>query len=351
MDGRDVALLVLIATPVAAGAAAWRYIGRARRPGGRPRARLLTGNLLVFAFLASVAALAGELWLRFVFDSTDQYGVLQTTDRWMERHYRFNNEGFRDDVDYTLGPVDPGRRRVTFVGDSFTAGHGVPDVGHRFANRVRAARPGWEVQVLASNGLDTGAELRLLEREMPRHTQGRYELDLVVLVYCLNDISDILPGLADLGRRVGADRPKPFLARHSYLGDTLRLLVLFASDSEVSGYFPSIASAYEGATWSAQRERLRRLKLAVTRRGGRLAVVNFPFLHELGRDDPFRDAHRRLRDFWLSEGVPCLDLRTAFEGREARDLVVGAFDAHPNEEAHALAAQAIIPYLDGLLAK
>lgn len=354
MDGETVALLAFAAAPLAAGFGARAYLRRVRRAtaGAAPRrTQLVAGNLLVLLFLVCLAALGGECWLRYVHDSTDSYGLLRTTDRWMARHYAMNRQGVRDDVDYELGLVPKGRRRLTFVGDSFTAGHGVAGVGDRFANRIRAARAAWEVHVFAVNGIDTGHELGIVEEELPAYGGGRYRYDVVVLVYCLNDVADILPEYETLRARLGPRLERGVLARTSLLFDAFRFVSIVASEPELRGYYPSVASAYDGPTWDAQRARLRRIRAAVESRGGRLAVVTFPFLGELGPDYRFREAHRRLAEFWKGEGVPALDLLATFEGRPRDEIVVGRLDAHPNEAAHALAAEAMLPFLDGVLAQ
>jgi hypothetical protein len=77
--------------------------------------------------------------------------------------------------------------------------------------------------------------------------------------------------------------------------------------------------------------------------------VTFPFLQDMGPGYRFHEAHRQLEAHWREEGVPHLDLMAVFEGRPVRELVVSAIDAHPNAHAHALAAEAMLPFLDGLL--
>ncbi len=347
MRGEDAALAVIAAMPFVAGFAAWRCVRGARAaPAGRRATRLVVGNALVAAFLASVAMFGAECWLRFFYDSTDSYGLMRTTDRWLERHYRFNGQNVRDDVEYDLGPIPPGVRRVTFVGDSFAAGHGVADVNDRFANRVRAARPDWQVHVFAANGVDTGSELHLVEKNLPG-----YQYDVVVLVYCLNDISDLMQEYDAVRRRMTELRDdRGLLARNSYACDALRFLWIATTDREFGDYYPSIVSAYSSALWDEHAARLRRFHEVVAARGGRMAVVTFPFLNDLGPGYGLRDAHRRLADFWAAQGVPALDLLPTYEGRAARDLVVGRFDAHPNEKAHELATAAILPFLDGVVA-
>jgi len=353
MDGENVALAVFVAAPALTGLAARWYFRRVRaaQGGGRPGVlRLVVGNALVLLFLLAVLALVGECWFRFGYDGTDSYGLTRATDRWLARHYRFNAQNVRDDVDYDLGPVPDGTRRVTFIGDSFTAGHGVADVRDRFANRLRAARPAWQIHVMAANGVDTGLEMNLLEHNMPRLAVGGYRLDVVVLVYCLNDISDLMQDFDAVRRRITAlDAGRGVLARSSYLFDEVRFLWITTRDRELGDYYPTIVSAYASSTWDEQRARLHKFHEIVESRGGRLAVVTFPLLHDLGPGYRFRDAHRRLAEFWRAERVPALDLLATYDGRDARDLVVGRFDAHPNETAHALAAEAIGPFLDRVL--
>ena len=70
----------------------------------------------------------------------------------------------------------------------------------------------------------------------------------------------------------------------------------------------------------------------------------FPFLDRLD-DYPFASAHRALRTFAAQEGIPFCDLLPTYIEHREEDLVVNAFDAHPNERAHALAAEAILEFL------
>lgn len=47
--------------------------------------------------------------------------------------------------------------------------------------------------------------------------------------------------------------------------------------------------------------------------------------------------------------MPTHDLLPAFLGRDASRLWVSAWDQHPNAEAHAVAAQSLLPFVRGLL--
>ena len=146
----DVVLALLAAAPAVLGTIGWRIGARLQARGGEPP---LGGKIALAtaatALCASLVLLGLEVRYRFAYDRTDAFSLTRTSQRWFARHYRNNAWLLRDDVEYTLRKP-PGTRRITFVGDSFTVGHGVADVGDRFANRIRAEEPGWDVQVAAA---------------------------------------------------------------------------------------------------------------------------------------------------------------------------------------------------------
>src|SRR6185295_795413 len=119
--------------------------------------RIIAGNLIVLLFLASAIFAGGEAYYRFAYDATDSFDYSKASKRWFARHFRLNSWAVRDDMDYRV-EMTPGKRRIMFLGDSFTAGHGVKEVGDRFANRLRRDHPEWEIHVVARIGYDTGDE-------------------------------------------------------------------------------------------------------------------------------------------------------------------------------------------------
>ena len=104
---------------------------------------LLVGNLALLLSLLAVSFTALETYYRFLYDSTDSFGLSKAMDRWMERHYQANDWGFRDNIDYSSRRSASSDQRITFLGDSFTAGHGIAAIhlndGHgrllRYARR------------------------------------------------------------------------------------------------------------------------------------------------------------------------------------------------------------------------
>src|SRR4051812_22285333 len=186
--GENLVLGLFLSVPVVTAASLLFLRRRLRRANANiPRFQLVIGNLLVLTFLAGLFFLGGEIYFRFFSDTTDSLLYTKVSQRWMERHWHNNLNGVRDNIDYSL-TRESGRRRVSFVGDSFTAAEGVADVEDRFVNRIRKSHPEWEVHMLAEPGFDTGDELFYIQAA----AQKGFELDQVVLIYCLNDISDML---------------------------------------------------------------------------------------------------------------------------------------------------------------
>ena len=74
-------------------------------------------------------------------------------------------------------------------------------------------------------------------------------------------------------------------------------------------------------------------------------VVIFPFLHNLGPSYPFRNAHHEIAKFCESKGIRVLDLEPVLSPSADKGLTVNRFDAHPNELAHKLAADAMLKKL------
>lgn len=331
--------------PFAVGLLLFGFLRRQRRKDRKPGiVSLFVGNTLVFLWLLSAASLIGELYYRYIYDATDAFTLTLNSVRFVDRHYYpANNWGARDDINYPDEPL-PGEQRITFIGDSFTVGHGIRDVRDRFTNRIREqAGENWDIVVVANNGMDTGEELVALEGGF---REGRH-LGSVVLVYCLNDICDLhydwnvrLKGIYD--RYV---EQRPFLVAHSYLVNTLYFRLIVSRDKEVGAYYDLIKDAYAGEEWEKQRERMRYFRDLCDRYGSDLLVVTFPFFDSPWDRYAYRHIHAQLDEEWKSLGVPYLDLLPVFEGHDAQTLVVNRYDPHPNPRANALAQEAVTEFL------
>lgn len=303
---------------------------------------VLVVNLVLLVGLCSLLLLGGEIYYRFVYDTTDALGYTKVSERWVARHWELNTAGCRDNIEY-VPAITPGKRRVTFVGDSFTAGHGLRNVEDRLVNLWRRSYPDWETHTLSNVGLDTGGELTLLKKAV---AQG-YQLDQVVLVYCLNDIGDLLPQEASAfqGALAGVTE-SGWLPRNSYFVNLWYHRFRALQTDYVGDYHAWMLKAYNGPPWPQQQERFRALRDFVHQQGGHLSVLTYPFFDALGPGYRYASVHRQLHEAWSSLGVPHLDLLPAYQGLQPGELMVNRNDSHPNEEANRIAAEEMLRWVD-----
>lgn len=314
---------------------------RRQRPNKQNWPEILGFNLVSLFILVTLALLGGEFYYRFIYDTTDAMACTRVSQRWVERYAKLNDAGFRDDARYRAS-IAPGLRRISFLGDSFTAGHGIKRNADRFPDLIRAAHPEWEIHLLAKPGSDTGGEIKRLQELRVVN----YRLDCVVLVYCLNDVADLFPEWTATIDRIYTDpKQRPWLTQHSYFLDLLYNRYRLAREPLTKDYYEFVREGYRDAVWEKQKERLTDLHAHVKADGGKLIVVTFPFLHKLGADYEYRSAHEKLNRFWSELGVPHLDLLPAFTNQSPEKLVVNRNDPHPNETAHRIAAGEIEAFL------
>lgn len=343
MDDKLTLILFLVAPPLAGELLLLFLLFRTSRfaktnSGWR---RILLFNFLSVVLLVGLGFAGGELYYRFVYDTTDSIAYTKVSQQWGERYIVENSAGFRDNVQYSL-PITPGKRRISFLGDSFTAGHGVKSVEDRFPNLLRAAHPEWEVHVLAKLGWDTGAELQ----ELQKYQRDGYQFDCVVLVYCLNDVADLFPEWTTAMQRIQAEaRRGGWLRRHSFFLDILYHRRLAANDPYVKNYYDFVKRGYSGPTWEQQKQRLISLRELVQSHGGKLVVVTFPFMQAVGGNYEYQPIHDELNRLWIQLDVPHLDLLPTFARMPRDQITVNRYDAHPNERANVLAAKVIEPFL------
>lgn len=313
----------------------FRWQGR-----GKPGlAVLVAGNALILLFMLTASFLCSEAYYRFFYDETDAMGMALVSQAWSVRHFHTNAFGLRDNVEYST-EFTPGQRRVTFVGDSFTAGYGVKNVEDRFVNRIRKLHPDWEVHAVAKPGLDTSTEVDIMHNLT---VNSGYELDQVVLVYQINDIGELMPGWVVGYKQMLADRfRQSWICENSYFVNLYYLRWWLSQNEYMRKYYEEVEAAYKGSLWETQKIGLLAFSNMTRIRGGRLMVVTFPYMDNPAR---FKAVHDQLAAYWRSNNIPHLDLLPFFTNVPTAKLVVNPHDTHPNEHAHGIAAQAIDEFL------
>jgi lysophospholipase L1-like esterase len=261
---------------------------------------------------------------------------------------RYNALRFRD---APLGPKPHGVRRIVVLGDSFAEGQGVKEgdtVARVLARLLEDRAPGrYEVRNCGRRGADIPEIFGALEDVLP------YEPDLVVYTLTLND----------------AVQPPEFRARQTYLNDWILDRTNAPDDSEASRpllrarvfdflsdrvgalitgrettrwYLDMWSDANRGG-WERTREYLREMKRRLDQTGARLLVAPWPLFVGLDRDYPFAPVHETIHRFCLVARIPHHDLLPVFLGRRGSEFWVHPVDFHPNEVAHRMAAESLLP--------
>jgi lysophospholipase L1-like esterase len=280
---------------------------------------------------------------------------------------RKNAEGFRD-RDFAV-PKPDGTYRILVLGDSFTWGIGLDveeTLPKQLERRLRRERPDLEVINASIPGQNTTHELATL-----REKGLRYEPDMVVLAYCLNDIE------FDPAVTVGADGATPAVApagaspaarallydptkglrgfvywfqlRSRFVaflvprvGNLLRRVGLLKSAE-----FSWVEKTFQGYTddnlgWRESRGALAEMARECRERRLPLIVAIYPLFAQL-HEYRGKGAHETIRSECERLGIPAVDLLGVFENRDAWEFWVNFMDGHPNAKAHGLATEALLP--------
>jgi hypothetical protein len=171
-------------------------------------------------------------------------------------------------------------------------------------------------------------------------------LDEIVLCYVPNDIETLLPVDGEVDPReprksVYLNVESSFLVNHLYYRLFSPRLPngLSYADWLVSGYRnPDI--------WAKQQQRLLGIIDLCRQRNITLRVALFPLIWPTGQGYDAAALHVQLRDFFTAQGISVIDLLPTIEGEAHERLVVNRRDAHPNELANRLFADAIWNALD-----
>ncbi len=305
---------------------------------------------LVLALLTCV-----ELYFALIYDASDSFNMTNVSKKWFALHVAPQQKTleFRDGHgivyrDNRKFPerLEPNQRHLIFLGDSFTFAQGVPNVADRFSNRIREVlEKQTNGRVVVSNLADAGTDLHWQEELLRELYDNGHRIGTAVYVLCLNDIETFHERHKTYYNDLGKRAPQSFLFRDTYFFNWVYFRLRQFTIPDVRGYFEFVKEYYDGEPWQLMRVKLEQVHQMCRSRHTDFRVVVFPFLHSLGPDYPFQDAHRRIVDYCQEVGIPVQDLAPELAPSAAKGLTVNRFDAHPNELAHRLAAEALLQKL------
>jgi lysophospholipase L1-like esterase len=322
-------------------------------------------RLLVFLFKRALlvlfgivlALVIGEVYARLTYEAPWYDQLIGEQTRRQKYPNLRNQYGLRD---RNYPEPKPGlHRRVLILGDSFTRGSGVLDTSAIFPelleSRLKQGRvlPGVENVDVLNGGI--GGSLTQSWLELLSRVRDSYQPDVVLVVFFLRDGTSLgtraaffNPIRKEIAQRNGEDP----LYRHVYLYRLVRDNVDRMNIAQV--YASEIHKAYLGdgkqtREWRQAQTNILKMKQLASEGGVVLGLVVFPILVDLGEGYPFRLVCDAIAAFGKENEIAVHDLRPAFKDERAPELWVSPFDQHPNERAHAIAAQSIYPFLLKLL--
>lgn len=248
----------------------------------------------------------------------------------------------------TLQP-QPGVRRILGIGDSFAFGEGVPAERSLFSQIQGLLGGKVEVVNGGRSGADTDTEIKILYE-----LAAEYHSDRALFIYIPNDIR-LTPALAsrqafinDLinvrDQNLDAYEKKAWYTGHSrvlhFLGGGLAMNNI--AQTTIKWYLDSYDPAHNQENLDALRENIRDLASVP---GRQVAFVIYPLMDGLERGYPLAPIHTWVANTARAAGLPVLDLAPYFRGLRSRTMWVHPSDHHPNGKAHAIAARAIVSWL------
>jgi lysophospholipase L1-like esterase len=249
-----------------------------------------------------------------------------------------NARGYRD-VEHSFEKPDS-TYRIVLIGDSVAEGRDVPAdssfgrVLERMLN-VRADSVRYEVILLARIGYSTSQEIVLLEEEA-----FRYDPDLVLWSYCLNDPAD--PVYHNANGALGAYYYRPRL-------QLVALAEAFAFRARQKMRGRGCPAEFHAFLHCAYLDRveadIRRIGEKARAHGVPAAFLVHPLFEDRSSFDDYAlaDVHQHLGQTALAAGLIPLDALVAFRGHDPHALKINRADYfdpwHMNEAGHRLTAQ------------
>jgi hypothetical protein len=250
--------------------------------------------------------------------------------------------------------------RILFLGDSFTYGSGLADESAVFVRRIERALnaappvPGRRYVCFNAGipGSMTYDWVTLFE-----DAAAAFRPHLVVPVFFLRNGQFGSRSIGEIGKmteQLEARHAASALFRHSRLvrffeerAAERRLGREYLGEME-TGY---VGSAAETEEWKQTQLNLLMLRARTERAGAAFGLVVFPVLFGLSGDYVLQRTVDEILAAADAHALPTLSLLPAFSGRRAESLWVSKSDQHPNEAGHALAADALLPFVIERLAE
>jgi len=262
---------------------------------------------------------------------------------WYAKYWKpINSSGFRDKQPDNNNPV------ILFVGDSFTAGHGLKSVDDRFSNIVGKGlnKKGRKYTVIniGKPNLDSRSEYDVM-RDFIYMT--RIKPDKIILQYCGNDIEGVA---MNNGLIFDGFNPPPDMNKFLILigsGSYLFNYLYFLSPREYLGmsYITYLAKAYKDDNILSKHKDDLKLFVDYSQTNSvQLIVVVFPFLTDLEMSDSMY--LNDIVSFFNANKISVINVSQLAKNIPVTERIVNINDTHASKILNNIIAQEILKKLE-----
>ena len=263
-----------------------------------------------------------------------------------------NSLGFREE-ELSESWFEPNVKRVLFLGDSFTFGHGVENGDALFPSLVEGRLNSTLEDDVVYHFYNSGRPGTEPRRWFTYFNEllPVYQPDTVVAVFFLRDGTELCTSLwcyEEQIEEIKSQYMNRWLYKNSHIA-RLWFNTQIANDFS-SFYANEMINSYLGdgeetAVWEEQQDYLLQIRDLATAEELDFHIVIFPVLYDLNNDYPFAEIDEEIIRFANDNQIPVYPLTDGFMGHNAVDLWVSSSDQHPNEAGHQIAADTLYPYM------
>jgi len=288
----------------------------------------MRNNVLLFTGVLAILFYSLEFIFLFV-PRSHGVGYTKAAQLWFYNYWKKNSYGLRD-----IEP-DSSKKAILFIGDSFTAGHGIKNTEDRFSNIFKANTGGFQVLNLGENGANTGTEFHNMLKFI---NKAQIKPQGIVLQYYGNDIEG---AAAEKGRTFAGQDPlknKHILKQRLFNGShLLNYFYWLVPHNTQNNYLEQLTNAYsDSAIMALHYGQLDSFFQYAKTKHIPIAVVVFPFLQNIAVSDTIYV--NKIVSYCSQNKIPCLNVSELVRKEKTKDLVVNVNDGHPSVALNRLVA-------------
>lgn len=261
---------------------------------------------------------------------------------WYKKYWKpINSLGFRDDEPNNNAPV------ILFVGDSFTAGHGLKSVDDRFSNIVdkelNKKKRKYTIINIGKPNLDSKSEYEEMKNFL---YMTRIKPQKIILQYFGNDIEGVAAdnGLIFEGFRPPSDMNKfiLFIGSGSYFFNYLYFL--FPREYLGMPYITYLTKVYKNNVILSQHKDDLKLFVNYARENSiQLIVLVFPFLNDMAKSDALYV--NDIVNFFRMNEISVINVSAIARDIPLHERTVNKNDSHASKKLNKIIAQEILKRL------